>query len=269
MLYTYYDLCIQIENLSHKIIGKSLLGRDIFMIKEGSGEKKLLLNGAHHGIEYITAKICMDFCFYIKGKVKNWSIFMIPMVNPDGVMIAQGLEKNTLENSYIANNITDENFYRKWKANARGVDLNHNYDADFKKLGAPGPQKCSGAFPESEPESRAVANIVRAENFDMVICLHSQGEVIYHGFRGFYPEGSHCIAEAIRKVSGYEIETAEGTAAFGGMKDWFVEKYKRPGITIEVGRGENPICEKQIEEIEKKIFPAIERALLTYEEVLC
>ncbi len=268
-MYTYYDLCIQIENLPQKSIGESLLGRRIFMIKEGSGEKKLFLNGAHHGIEYITAKICMDFYFYIKGKVKNWSIFIVPMVNPDGVMIAQGLEKSTLGNYCGAHCVSGIDFYKKWKANARGVDLNHNYNADFKKLEKPGPQKCSGEYPESEPESRAIANLVRKENFDMVFCLHSQGEVIYHGFKDFYPEGSRCIAEEIRKVSGYAIEREEGTAGFGGMKDWFVEKYKRPGFTLEVGRGENPICENQIEEIEKKIFPAIERAMLTYEEVLC
>ena len=193
----------------------------------------------------------------------------MPMVNPDGAAVSQGLlPKITAiyENLRRMNGWND--IYRSWQANANGVDLNHNYDADFSQIEPHGPSRCAGRYPESEPETRAVVNFVRSENFDMVICLHSQDEVIYHGFKGFYPKGSAEIAAAMAKISGYAVEEPEKTASFGGMKDWFVDKFKRPGFTVEVGKGKNPIDEGQTGEIEKRLFGAIDAAMLTYDEVL-
>lgn len=262
---TYEKLLRRISEKDFASAGKSVWGRELYYYRVGNGKRKLFINGTHHGNEYITAEIALDFHDYIKNRVKNWSIFVLPMVNPDGVAICQGLlPKNTEAYERIRRLNGWKDLYRVWRKNANGVDLNHNYDALFKSEGVFG-----GAYPESEPESRAVVNLVKKENFDMVICLHAQGEEIYHGFRGVYPEGSEKIAEAMAKVSGYALAEPSGTASFGGMKDWFTHKFSRPGFTVEVGKGKNPIPEEQLSEIEERLFPAIEKAMLTYEEVLC
>lgn len=268
-MFTYEDMCAKLSDLEPETAGRSVWGRKLLYYRVGNGEKKLFINGAHHGCEYITSKICVDFYPYIKDRTKDWTVFVMPMVNPDGVAVAQGLlPKNTViyENLRRMNGWND--IYRAWQANANGVDLNHNYDADFKQLEAAGPSRCSGRYPESEPETRAVVNLVRKERFDMVICLHSQGEEIYHGFKGRYPKGSIKVAEEMAKISGYKIEEPEDLASFGGMKDWFVDKFGKPGFTLEVGKGVNPLDDSMAEGIEKRIFPAIEKAMLTYSEVL-
>ncbi len=263
-MFTYEKLVTGLSGLEFYSAGKSTWGRELYYYKVGRGEKKLFINGVHHGNEDITGKVALDFYHYIKDKCMGWEIYVMPMVNPDSAVIAQGLIPTNTE---TFERIRKQNGWRNpissWTKNAGGVDINHNYDADFTG------DFYGGRYPESEPETRAVVNLVREKKFNMVICLHSQGEVIYHGFKGIYPKGSREIAEAMAHVSGYRIEEPCGSALSGGMKDWFCDKFSRPGFTIEVGRGKNPIDESQTEEIEKRVFPAIYKGMLTYCEVLC
>lgn len=262
---TYENMIERLCGKEYTSVGKSVWGRNLYCYKVGSGDKRLFINAAHHGNEYITSEIAMDFYDYIKDKCRGWEIYVMPMVNPDSVAISQGMiPKNTktFERLKILNSLRPLSGI--WRKNAEGVDLNHNYDACFSKEGV-----CGGKYPESEPETRAVARLVKEKNFNMVICLHSQGEEIYHGFRGIYPEGSLDIAKAMAEESGYVIAEPEGTATFGGMKDWFCDKFSRPGFTIEVGKGKNPLADEALKEIEERIFPAIYKGMLTYDEVLC
>ncbi len=263
-MFTYENMIERLKGKEYYSAGKSVWGRELYYYKVGSGKKRLFINGVHHGNEYITGEVAMNFYDYIKDKTGDWEIYVMPMVNPDSAAICQGLlPKNTDTYERIRMLNGWKNLVGSWRKNANGVDLNHNYDAGFSGEGV-----WSGKYPESEPETRAVANLVKEKKFDMVICLHSQGEVIYHGFQGSYPDGSMEIARAMSEESGYLIEEPEGTASFGGMKDWFCDKIMRPGFTIEVGKGENPIDESQIEEIQKRVFPAIYKGMLTYNKVL-
>ena len=118
-------------------------------------------------------------------------IIIIPCVNPDGVELATG---GKAEGDMSAINPSGD--YSKWQANARGVDLNHNYDALWNESKAlekeygitgPGATRYAGTFPLSEPETKALAEFTRNKNFEMVIAFHSQGKVIYHGFMGKEP----------------------------------------------------------------------------------
>lgn len=216
-------------------IGKSVEGREIYALKIGSGSKRIFICGAHHGMEWLTAKVCVKFGEELatpsRGSLAGMpTIYIVPMVNPDGVEIAAS--------GY------------KWQANARGVDLNHNYDALWslsrvteEKFGITGPcaSKYGGDYPESEPESRAVADFTRENNFDAVFALHSQGEVIYYDFCGVVPDGSEEYLQRFEMYSDYVRDLPVGTAVYGGYKDWFIKKFKKPGFTIEIGRGENPL----------------------------
>lgn len=271
-MFTYEELCKSMEGKNPESAGRSVWGRELWWCKVGEGPRKLFVCGAHHGNEYITSEIACGIYPYIKErkeKFKNWTVYIMPMVNPDGVAVSQGLlPKNTeiYESLRRMNGWND--IYKNWQANANGVDLNHNYDADFKRIESRGPSRCAGKYPESEPETRAVVNLVRKHKFDMVISLHTQGEVIYHGFKGFYPKGSDKIAAAMAAVSGYKVEEPSYLASFGGMKDWFVEKFKKPGFTIEAGRGKNPINDSMAAEAVKRVSAATESAMLTYDAVM-
>jgi g-D-glutamyl-meso-diaminopimelate peptidase len=71
------------------------------------------------------------------------------------------------------------------------------------------------------------------------LAFHSQGQVIYWGFKGLEPPESERIVRRLGVLSGYEpIRTAESAA---GYKDWFIQQYRRTGFTVEVGVGTNPL----------------------------
>ena len=231
-------------------IGKSVEGRDIFAIKLGSGTKRIFLSGAYHGCESITAKILMRFSRELSDgsafASPNASLYIVPMVNPDGIEIAAT--------------------GKFWQANARGVDINHNFDAlwDLSKkaeekygINGPGPTRFGGEFPESEPETKAVADFARENNFDLAAALHTQGEVIYYDFCGSVPDGTYEYLSKIESVSRYRRAVPDGIAAFGGFKDWFIKRFKKPAFTIEAGLGVNPLPMNMFEEIYTGVLPVL------------
>jgi g-D-glutamyl-meso-diaminopimelate peptidase len=49
------------------------------------------------------------------------------------------------------------------------------------------------------------------------------------------------MAETLAKSCGYKVSKPEAIASYGGFKDWFIEVYGRPGFTVEIGKGKNPL----------------------------
>lgn len=248
-------------------IGNSVLGRELFYIKLGKGPNKVFYNGAHHSLEWITSPLLMKFIenfskAYAEGKYIDgynpreiWdksTIYIVPMVNPDGVdLVLNGLERsNPYYYDLINWNNGSTDFSTVWQANNRGVDLNHNYNASWEESKAaepsygvygPGPTRYGGLYPESEPESSAVANFTRNQDFRLVLAYHSQGQIIYWNYLGMAPPEARIIGEKFSQISGYELGETYGIASYAGYKDWFIKEYIRPGYTIEVGKGTNPL----------------------------
>ena len=110
-----------------------------------------------------------------------------------------------------------------------------------------GPRGYASPSPLSEPEASAMAELTRAHNFGLVIAFHSQGEVIYWGYGGHEPPVSEGIVGRFASVSGYQPIRYAGSGA--GYKDWFIQEFGRPGFTVEVGRGVNPLPVSQFEGI--------------------
>ena len=247
-------------------IGKSVMGRDIKCVCAGGGEKKLFLAGAFHGLEYLTSALLVRFMRnFIRAAAagermagydprrlsRAVTLFTVPMVNPDGVDIAvNGLDMSDAYHRRIYEIAGAADYGRVWQANARGVDINHNFDADWQPVkDAPSPTKYGGEHPESEPETRAVADFARNELFDMAIAFHSQGGEIYYDFNGTCAPRSLRTAEKMARVSGYKVTVPRGTAAYGGFKDWFIKEFGKMGFTVEIGRGKNPLPMSMLNEV--------------------
>jgi len=257
------------------IAGRSVLGKNLYYIKLGNGPSEVFYNGAHHALEWITAPLLMKFIEnYARGYARNssiqgynirdlWnrgSIYIMPMVNPDGVdLVLEGLKRdNPYYNRLIAWNDTGLPFSQVWNANIRGVDLNRNYPASWMEAKAqepslgvdgPGPTRYGGQSPLSEPETQTVANFTRKHNFKLVIAYHTQGRVIYWLYKGIRPPLALEIANIFSEITGYAVSDVPYEAAYAGYKDWFVEQYRRPGYTFEVGLGRNPISISQFDTI--------------------
>ena len=259
------------------ILAKSLCGRDIHYMRLGNNESPVLFVAAFHGMEWLTSLVVLiffeDICSAVESNadicginissfLKEQGLFIIPCLNPDGVEIslhganAAGAYKNLVQSAVEYKNT------KHWQANARGVDLNHNFNANWDNLHkmeeeasilGPAPTRYGGPEPESEPESKALVNLCRNKAFKRALAFHSQGEEIYWDYGKNTPKDSRLMANVMSIVSGYKVSEPEGLAVGGGFKDWFISELKKPGFTIEIGKGQNPLPIDDISSIYKKI----------------
>ena len=264
-----------IENLAMRYpfletgsIGKSVLGREIPYVRIGVGEKEVFYNASFHANEWITTPVLLkfledyakaytdnNFLFGIRAEqlFRNFSLYLVPMVNPDGVDLVNGFIGNEIvleQTRGIAERYDYIPYPSGWKANIEGIDLNLQFPAGWENARQikyeqgytqPAPRDYVGEAPLTAPESLAVYDFTRQHNFDLILAYHTQGEVIYWKYADYEPEGSYQIAAYFGQVSGYAVETTPEASGYAGYKDWFIQEYNRPGYTIEVGKGENPL----------------------------
>ena len=250
-------------NLSFDYLGNSILGRGIPILSLGHGRRRLLYIGAHHGMESITSLILVQFLDDLLTEISAerapcglsarlfcevCTLHVIPMLNPDGVdyQIHGVDERNPLRERLIASNGGED--FSRWQANARGVDLNHNYDADFwryKRLAAQNgidsaaATRYAGERPESEPEVASLCNFIRYHApISGLLTLHTQGEEILIG-QAASPR-TKAVASRFAALCGYSLKNTEGLASMSGLSDWCAT-CQIPALTLECGRGVNPL----------------------------
>lgn len=264
------------------VIGTSILGRSIPLLSFGSGERSVLYIGTHHGMEWITSAVLARlvreiaeayerdlvlFGVSVRTMLRLRRIHIVPMLNPDGVEYAiHGIESAGILRDRVIS-MCDGTDISHWQANARGVDLNHNYGSGFEEYklieralgiyrGAP--TRYSGEYPESEPEVRAICNFVRYSPPSLALTLHTQGEEIYYTSGGKCSTECERIARRMADMTAYALAVSEGAAAYGGFTDWLVGELGLPSLTLECGRGENPLPPHSL----CRIYSRLRRALI-------
>ncbi len=248
-------------------LGQSLCGRPISLLRIGADTDSrggVLFAGAFHGMEWLTGLVLLRFadrlCHAITTKqrlagiypghaLEGRSLSIIPFVNPDGVEISLfGAQRGGAYAGLIERACDGDT--SRWQANARGVDLNHNFDAGWaqlremekaKGIDAPAPTQYGGPGPESEPESRLIAQHCREENYRHVAAFHSQGEEIYWHYGEHTHPNSQLMGRILAVASGYTLCEPSGLASHGGFKDWFIDAFHKPAFTVELGLGRNPL----------------------------
>ncbi len=286
----YYLLTTAVDNLCEKFgfirrfaIGKSLCGRTITALTIGSRKSPVLYAATFHGMEWLNTLFMLSFCEELALAYKNKStadgvnvfaqlqkrgIMIIPCVNPDGVEIELHGSESCPRYKKLIDSITSDT--SRWQANARGVDLNHNFNAgwgELKKLEMksgitkPSETRYGGTRPFSEPETIALKNLCLKHRFSHVIAFHSQGREVYCTY-GNTPERSVALGEMFAALSGYKVALPDKIASGGGFKDWVIGYLKTPAITVETGLGKNPLplCDYQPEY--QKIRRALFKCLL-------
>lgn len=289
--YTPYDLIRDIAALKKRYsflevetIGYSVMGQPLYAIRLGHGPHEVFYSGAWHANEWITASVLMKFIeetadsymhkgtlggYHIEEVWRRFSIWIVPMVNPDGIELSVlGIHpSHPYYQDVLAINHGSRSFVG-WTANVRGVDLNHQWPALWEEEAqtspiVPSPRHYGGIKPLSEPETRAVYDFTMRHDFLGVLAYHAQGQVIFWGFQHMEPAGSEEIVRRMQRVSTYTpIHTAD---SFAGYKDWFIQQYRRPGYTVEVGIGVNPVPLAQFDSIYSQNLGILLEAPLLFE----
>lgn len=228
-----------------KSIGKSLEGRDIWAIKISDNvrvkeqEPAILVNAMHHAREVMTPEITTDMISYLTSNyrkldnVTRWvnetEIWVVPMFNVDG-----------------NNKMWDGNsMWRKNTRNGHGVDLNRNYPYGWNSCkgssSSTGAQDYRGTEPASEPETKAMMNLVAELKPVFDISYHSYSEIVIFPY-GCRPNRTPTeeAVEIIGAEIGKKINYKPGTAwellynADGGDIDWMYTEHQVIPYVIEV-----------------------------------
>lgn len=194
------------------VIGYSFCGRSIFAFHVGDVYgKQYISTYAIHGREWITARLAIK---HIKSPTLSGG-WIIPLVNPDGAVISQTQ-------------------YPMWKANARGVDLNVNFPAEWGNgrlnTNRRGSENCIGDKPLSERESASLAAFTLKIKPYVTFSFHTKGGEIYYEFGGGGDENG---ARILSRATGYPYKKIYGSC--GGYKDWCIQTLGIPSYTIECG----------------------------------
>ncbi|MCK1993105.1 carboxypeptidase [Peribacillus muralis] len=242
--------------LDVQIIGQTEKGKNIKAVKLGKGKNTILLVGSHHGREWLSSKLLVTMledyaAAYRMGKpvggypselLDQVSIWFIPMLNPDGVSIQQGdlSSLNVLEKVSIWKMNRYSNNWSRWKANAKGVDLNRQYPAGWKEVMShetePTYQFYKGEHPLQAAEVKALVKFTKEIDPLIAVSYHTSGREIfwhYHNKRGNMAR-DYGIAKKTADLTGYELTFPEKEAVGSGFTDWFITKFNRPGMTIEL-----------------------------------
>lgn len=189
-----------------------------------------LLTAALHGEEVVTSLVVRRLLERVPGDQTRWAV--VPVANPDGVLAGT-------------------------RQNARGVDLNRNFPAttwrpepsftyppgieqarrkpeNRTNLSSPGPEPCS------EPESRALVELVSYLRPPLVIDLHTPLEVLLVR-RGVPSPLVELLAEAA------ELEAVDELPGCPGAFDDWLEERDIPAVVYELEQAGLPaLCERHL-----------------------
>ena len=260
-----------------ELLSRTAFQRPIETIVIGTGPRKVLYTAAHHANEWITATLLLKFAedyaaaIAAQGEIfdqnavelsQKTTIYMVPMVDPDGVDLVNGAILPGSTEYELAKRISDDfpniPFPDGWKANLLGVDLNLNYPAGWLRareikfrqgFDRPAPRDYVGRAPLNQFETQALAGYTEFLQPELMLAFHSQGKEIYWQYDNLFVEGAEELGQRFAQVSGYTLTDPPPNSSNAGYKDWFIKTYRKPGYTIEVGQGVNPLPLSQFDEI--------------------
>lgn len=237
-------------------VGWSLENRPVLALKVSDnpdadeGEPAVLFLGGHHAREWISIEVpflfgrrlCETYASdpVVRRLVDAAEIWIVPMVNPDGHDFSVQV-------------------YRYWRKNRRanadgtfGVDINRNYGKawgldDIGSSPEPVAEDYRGAAAFSEPETRAVRDLILSREFAALISYHSYSQNIMYPW-GFtdQPAARQAVLSGLAdrlsglmaSVNGRAYETGQAGGLLyltnGDTVDWAYAAAGMIGFTIEL-----------------------------------
>ncbi len=213
---------------SETSIGRSVDGRPIVAHHFGDGDADILfIGGLHGGYAWNTSLVAYELIDFLKTHpeeiMDNERITVIPVLNPDGLYQVAGTA-----DSFTKDHIKPEKVSAlSPRFNTNYVDLNRNFDCDWKQNAQWGERIVSGGVaPFSEPESLALKNYIRTSKPDAVIVWYAGAGSVY---------GSSCnngisaltrsLVERYAQASGYiPVPKYNFAAMSGDLVNWLAKE---------------------------------------------
>lgn len=220
---------------SKTVIGTSVEGRDIVAYHFGTGEKELLfVGGTHGGYSWNTPLVAYELAAYLKANPTaipaDIMVTIIPVLNPDGLNRVVGTTSvfSAKDVSPVQTTVVAGRF------NANTVDLNRNFDCDWKAGGTWQNKAVSGGTaPFSEPESMALKTYVESKAIRGAVVWYSAAGGVYSSSCGsaILPQTS-ALTSAYAKASGYPAhDDFTSYEVTGDMVNWLAKK-NIPAISV-------------------------------------
>jgi g-D-glutamyl-meso-diaminopimelate peptidase len=219
------------------MIGRSVEDRPIEAFTYGSGSERLLfVGGIHGGYEWnsvLLAYALMDYLEAAPAAVPaGVSVTVIPSLNPDGVYEVVGREGRFSSSEASVSKAV----LASGRFNAHGVDLNRNFDCEWKPEAMWQSKTVSaGSAPFSEPEARALRDFVLREKPSAAVFWHSQANAVYASACGGDPlPETLAIMHAYAGTSGYAaVESFDAYEVTGDAEGWLAS-IGIPALTVEL-----------------------------------
>ncbi len=225
--------------LSVTVAARSILKKSIPAIILGEGKSTVLYIGGEEGCDAISplllVRFVRDICslyseggsafgFSAESIFKNYTLVIIPMLNPDGATYcSQGVDiDNPLRERVLRLNGESEDF-SLWRGNARGIELKYNYGAEYS---------------ESEPEAEvgAFCNFLRYGFKPDILLSFSQSKpedsegVIYYGDG----EIENKMAVALSQMAKMKRAYRESCVKRFTIADWSIKELSSSAFTLEM-----------------------------------
>lgn len=274
-VYSYEDMTRDLKNIAWKYRGKASLkslgssedGRTIWCLRVGnpSAGRKIVIDAGIHAREWMNPLMIVHKCEEIlrqytdyKGTLKNACLYVVPMINPDGVTISQyGFGAIRSEKLRKICQKTKASA-RTWKGNARGVNLNFNFPGGWNpenKSKKPDGNSYPGEKAASEKETKVMMSFINSlSGIRGALNYHSTGSILYWNYN---VEGTPALYERQRqlatKVNSFTryrlMPKSISTDPNGGFGDWLIYNKKIPNVTVETGSVMCPLPYSQLKKI--------------------
>jgi carboxypeptidase T len=277
--HTYEQLTDELHSLQENYsslmslssLGKTYEGREIWMVKlsdnvdQDENEPGVLFMAAHHGNEWPGIEICLFFIQYMLKNYQNDSlpevrttmnttqIYLIPMVNPDGV--TADTRKNCAPNHGP--------FGKNPEITSYGVNLNRNYDDPwflayifpiryYLPMILPDSSfNYRGPYPFSENETKAVKSFAETHNFSISLSYHSYGGFIIYPWMHTTKQTPdellfRSVGENMSAINGYTLYVKKDRliplygGTLGSSENWLYRATGALAYTVEIGKERRP-----------------------------
>lgn len=170
------------------VYGTSYNGNALLAYRLGTGSSaRALVGGIHGGYEWNTTSLVSETLVYLQETPdlipSDVTLYVIPCANPDGA--AAGTDA------------------LQGRVNGNGVDLNRNWDYGHQMTATHGTRPVfAGVRPFSEPETRALRDLIFECDVELVVFYHSAMGKIFSG-ANTGTSATFELAEMMARATGY------------------------------------------------------------------